>query len=95
MVKDVFGSPGAHDSTAEWDKLVEEAAQEHAEMFKVARDDILNRQVGSKRVPMQQRQDEWEIMRVTPVMLTDFLKSQNATVEEAVNHIFEMEEKRT
>lgn len=94
MARDIFGSPDAHDPTAEWDQLVEEAGQEHAEMFKIAKDDILNRQLGSKEVPTREREMEWEVLRVMPPTLVQFFKDQNASVEEAINYAFEMESKR-
>ncbi len=94
MVKDVFGSPDANDPTSEWDKLVEEAGQDHAAMFKVAKDEILNRQLGSKKVPQAEQDMEWETLRVMAPSLVQFFKDQNASVEDAINHVWAMEQKR-
>ena len=96
--KDVFGSPDAHDATAEWDKLVEESAQDHAEMFNIARTEVMNRRVGSKKVSPKEQLQEYEVIKgmafdgdYRPGV--EFLAAQDATLEEAVNWAFEMENK--
>lgn len=93
MDKEVFGSPDAHDATAEWDKLVEEAGQDHAEMFEIARTEVMNRQVGSKKVSAKDQLQEWEILRSEPSSLMEFFGNQDATLEEAINYAFNMEHK--
>ena len=89
--KDVFGSPDAHDATAEWDRDVEEASREHAEMFNLAKENVMNRQLGSKKVSRQDRLKEYELMREDPAHLAQFLIDQRGTFEENVNSCFEME----
>ena len=96
--KDVFGSPGAHDATAAFDEMVEEAGQEHAAMFKEAREKVLNRPLGSKKVSSQDQVQEYQIIKGmalegNPQPGIDFLTAQDATLEEAINWGFEMESK--
>ena len=91
--RDVFGEPDANDATAEWDRTVEEAAREQAEMFKLAKTNVLNRQLGSKKVSGQDQLREYEMMREEPAHLAQFLKDQGSTLEESINWAFDMENK--
>lgn len=96
--KDVFGSPDAHDATAEFDQMAEEAGREHAEMYEEARTKILNRPLGSKKVSSQDQVREYEIIKGmalegNPQPGLDFLTAQDATLEEAINWGFNMEHK--
>lgn len=92
--RDVFGEPDANDATAEWDRTVEEASQENNEMWKLAKTNVLNRQLGSKRVPREDQLREYELMRDNPAHLTQFLVDQGGTTEEDQNYCFDMEHKR-
>ena len=91
--RDVFGEPNANDATADWDRAVEEAAQEQKEMFGLAKENVLNRQLGSKKVPREDQLREYEMMRDEPAHLAQFFKDQGATLEEATNYCFDMENK--
>ena len=91
--RDVFGEPDSHDATAEWDRTVEEAAQEHAAMFREAKDNVLNRPLGSKKVSGPDQLREYEIMRDDPAHLTQFLKDQGGTLEENINYCWTQESK--
>ena len=91
--RDVFGEPDANDATAEWDRTVEEAAREQAEMFKLAKTNVLNRQLGSKKVSGPEQLREYDLMRDDPTHLTQFLKDQGGTLEENINYCWGMESK--
>lgn len=91
--RDVFGEPDANDATAEWDRTVEEAGREQAEMFKLAKTNVLNRQLGSKKVSSQDQLREYEMMREEPAHLAQFFKDQGSTLEESINYCFDMENK--
>jgi len=93
---DVFGSPGARDDVAEDEKVIEAASREQADMLT----EILSRRKrvpGSKPVPRDQEETEWEMIRQDPNHATLFFQdmaAQGMSLEELVNYAWEREHKR-
>ena len=96
---DVFGTPEANDATAEFDRIVDDAGRDHAEMIEIARTEVMNRRIGSKKVSPQDQMQEYGVIKsmalegnIQPGI--DFLTSQDATMEEAISYFTDMERKR-
>ncbi len=89
-----FGTPDAHDATAQHEKTVREAGEYAASLDKAVKEDILNRPLGSVKVTPEQRRQEYDLMRDNPEHLAQFFQDQSATVEQMVQYSTEMEEKR-
>ena len=83
MPDDVFGSPDAQDEVADDDRVVEKASREQEEFVRgfMSR---RRRAVGSKKIPRQDQDREWEVTRADPGMVQEFYVSQAATFEEAI-----------
>ncbi len=90
---DEFGTPNAHDATAEHEKTVREAGEYAASLDKAVKDDVLNRPLGSVKVPFEDRMTEWRAMKDNPEHLAQFFIDNNATVEQMVKHAKVMLEK--
>jgi len=83
MSGDVFGSPDAQDEVADDDRMVEIAAREQEEFVREFMGSR-RRAVGSKKIPRQDQDREWEVLRSDPAMVQEFYVSQAATFEEAI-----------
>lgn len=90
-MSDRFGSPNERDDVAWDERVVESAAQEQADFLNQVMDER-KRAVGSKRVPKQEADLEWEMLRSDPQAVADFY--QGKTLEEAVNDAWDREKRR-
>ena len=85
-----FGEPDARDATSQHEKTVQEAAEYAASLDKAVKEDLLNRPLGSVKVPPEQRKQEWELMKDNPEHLAQFFVDNKATVEQMIKHAKEM-----
>ena len=90
---DMFGSPSARDPTAEWERTIEDASNEYRNIVKQVGKTLMNREVGSKKVPAKERLQEYEMARENPEWLSQYFIDSGATVEEMIQHAMDMEHK--
>ncbi len=90
---DDFGTHEARDATARSEQTVKEAGEYAASLDQAVKDDVLNRPLGSVKVSLEQRKQEYDLMRDNPEHLAQFLVDQKATVEQMVKYAKEMEAK--
>lgn len=95
---DDFGTPKASDATAMHEKTVQEAAEYAVGLDEVVKDEVLNRPLGSQKVPMQDQLAEYRIYRQMaeegdPKPLAKFFVDNESTVEQSIQFSKNMEER--
>jgi hypothetical protein len=72
--------------------MIKQESERFQEQLKSALDEA-PRPVGSKRVPYEQRLMEFELMMDAPEVFVEFLKDQNASIEEAIRYAHKMQKR--
>jgi len=88
---DVFGSPEARDASAYLESIIEESATYLKDIVKQSSQTVLNRQLGSKKVPLRDRVAEYQMAREDPAWLAQYFVDSGATLEEMIQHAEELE----
>lgn len=79
------------DGTDRLEGLIDRASQRHAELLNRALDRLAPRPLFSQKVSAAERRKEYELMREYPQVLAQFFADQNATVESAIDYVWESE----
>lgn len=90
---DEFGTPDAQDATSMHEKTVREAGEYAASLDIAVKENVQNRPLGSVKVSPAQRRQEFDAMKDNTEHLAKFFTDQEATVEEMVQYLVEMNKK--
>lgn len=82
------------DFVTRFENLVDASAQRSADRIKKAIKEKYTRQPFSQKVPKEQMDLEYDLMKDNPSVMAQFLKDQHGSLESAVHYFETMERRR-